>query len=384
MTSVVAEPIEISTEPKSPFASDDNLLECFGRDVAEAGLVGETLKAQLVFLVASSARLAEPLHVTITGSSSAGKSHLMNTVARFIPDEHKKILTGMSAKALLHAGEFEFKHKAVFIAEYEGVAGSDYPIRTFQSEKGIVYEYVECTPKGIEKKSKLVQGPAAFIQTTTRSRLHPENETRLLFVTIDESPQQTEAILMWQAQKAAGLVPPPDGAIYRPWHEYLRSLSACEVVIPYADALVPYFPRDKVISRRDLPKLLGLIKVSAYLHQHRRNRDAEGRIVATLEDYQMVRPLFLEAYRACPDQHVLELLGAVSGLKEFTPAQVVERTRWGKTKAYEVLEKAQELGVVAKTDRRGHYRVVNAQGLPPDLNLPTKLRLPAEIMKRYL
>ena len=47
------------------------------------------------------------------------------------------MLTGISPKALMHGGEFEIQHKAIFIAEYEGVSGADYAIRTMQSEQVI-------------------------------------------------------------------------------------------------------------------------------------------------------------------------------------------------------------------------------------------------------
>jgi len=113
-------------------SSESELLRRFERDVELAGLIGEKRNAKVILLAAVSARLQKPLNVSVGGASSAGKNHLTGTVARFIPDEHKKILTGMSPKALMHSGENEFQHNAVFIAEYEGVAGADYSIRTMQ------------------------------------------------------------------------------------------------------------------------------------------------------------------------------------------------------------------------------------------------------------
>ena len=43
--------------------------------------------------------------------------------------------------------------------------------------------------------------------------------------------------------------------------------------------------------RRDFSVILSLIKAHAILHQATRGRDAEGRVVATLEDYARVREL---------------------------------------------------------------------------------------------
>jgi len=67
----------------------------------------------------------------------------------------------------MHAAENEFRHKAIFIAEYEGVAKADYAIRTMQSEKVIEWDFVDSGKRGSKKKSR-VKGPAAFLQATTR------------------------------------------------------------------------------------------------------------------------------------------------------------------------------------------------------------------------
>ena len=156
---------------------DIDLLQRFERDAEMSGLIGEKNNAKVILLVAASAKLEKPLNVNVAGSSSAGKNHLINCVARFIPDEDKKNLTGMSPKVLMHSDENEYRHKAVLITEYEGVSGADYAIRTMQSERGIDWEFVESSTSGIQKKEKRVNGPVAFIQATTRVTLHPENET---------------------------------------------------------------------------------------------------------------------------------------------------------------------------------------------------------------
>jgi len=101
--------------------AEPDLLRRFGADAERAGLVGEKRNACVVFLSAISATLAKPLNVSVVGASAAGKNHLTGAVAAFIPEGRKKILTGMTPKVLMHAEEDEFQHKAIFIAEYEGV-----------------------------------------------------------------------------------------------------------------------------------------------------------------------------------------------------------------------------------------------------------------------
>jgi len=375
--SVIPASIQAKTKPaKRAAVTGIDLLHRFERDAEMSGLIGEKNNAKVILIVAASAKLEKPLNVNVAGSSSAGKNHLINCVARFIPDEDKKYLTGMSPKVLMHSEENEFRHKAVLITEYEGVSGADYAIRTMQSERGIDWEFVESSTAGIQKKKKRVNGPVAFVQATTRVTLHPENETRLLFLQMDESEAQTHAINERQAMEAEGLIAPVSPDLFTRWHDFFRSLKAAPVRIPFARQLSTFFPDGRVRSRRDFPKLLGLIEVSAYLHQHHRNH-VSGSIIAAPYDYAVARELFEHCYSTGPDKTIGELLDAAEVAYEFTVADLIERLKWGKTKAYQVLDRAQEHGCIVESERRGWYRLVRKKTEPP-LNLPAKIRLTAD------
>jgi len=381
-----AEENHVSTVTGSSFVAshgdlrqESDLLGIFERDVELAGLVGEKKNAKLILLAAASAKLHKPLNVNVGGAGSAGKNHLIGTVARFIPDESKKFLTGMSPKALMHSGEDEFQHKAVFIAEYEGVAGADYAIRTMQSEQVIEWEFVESSNKGLHKKNKRVKGPAAFIQATTRTTLHPENETRLLFTEMDASETQTRAINERQADEAAlGALPLPEG-LFELWHELFRSLVPGSVRTPFARQLSASIPATRVRSRRDFPKLLCLIEASAFLHQHKRATDAKGNIVATPLDYLIAKELFEHCYHTGPESKVGELLKAAQALGNpiFSIADLIEATGWRKSKTYQVHARAEELGYIAPAEGWGRYRLMTTRD-EGALNLPAKVRLTAE------
>jgi hypothetical protein len=67
-----------------------------------------------------------------------------------------------------------------------------------------------------------------------------------------------------------------------------RLLDPAPVVIPYADKLS--FPSAWMRTRRDHARFLNLIEVSAFLHQHQRERRA-GAIVAALADYEVALAL---------------------------------------------------------------------------------------------
>jgi ABC-type dipeptide/oligopeptide/nickel transport system ATPase component len=351
---------------------ETDLIGRFSRDVEKQGLVGETKNAVVTFLAAVSAKLTNPLQVTIYGESSSGKNHLMNSVSEFIPEESKKTLTGMTAKSLMHSAENEFRHKVVFIAEYEGVSKADFSIRTFQSEKSIEWDFVD-TKKGIQKKTKKVRGPASFIQATTRSVLHPENETRLLFIKIDPSAEQTAEIIKRQAKEAANSEQPVGESNSDIWRAFIQKLEPdMKVITPFAEQIVEHFPASRVRSRRDFPKLLALIETSAYLHQHQRQRIGNS-IVANEDDYRTAKQLFEHCYSFGPDSTLQELLKATKTLEsEFRIPDVMGVTGWGKTKTYDLIDRAEEIGCIAESETKGTYRHIRDSAIPP-LNLPDKL-----------
>jgi hypothetical protein len=360
--------------PDCDLAHEPLLIGRFERDVELSGLVGEKKNAVLVLLSALSARLPRPLNLSVQGSSSAGKNHLLKSVAQFIPEHMTKFLTGLSPKALMHADKDEFKHKAVFIAEYEGAKGADYAIRTMQSEQVIEWQFVESSQNGIRNKKNRVEGPAAFIQATTRPMLHPENETRLLFIQLDESSGLTADILTRQAEEAAGLiVRTGKREVVRPWHDLIETLKLTEVEVPYAKALVNYFPNDRVRSRRDFPKLLGLIQASAFLHQHQREI-AGAVILANADDYVLAKSLFEHCYETGPDRAVAELVRTAESFanREFSVGQLMQKTGWGQSKVYEVLKRAGELGCVCGGERWGRHRFIRRLNASP-LKLPDTL-----------
>jgi hypothetical protein len=127
-----------------------------------------------------------------------------------------------------------------------------------------------------------------IVQTTTKNHLHPENETRVVPIYLDESAEQTEKITRAVLRRAAGRT--AIGAdererIRTTWHDAVRLLEPAEVTIPFAERIeVPSAP---LRLRRDVPRLLNVIKLIAWAHQYTRERDDAGRIIATEGDFAM-------------------------------------------------------------------------------------------------
>jgi len=169
---------------------------------------------------------------------------------------------------------------------------------------------------------------------------------------------------------------PHDEHTIKNWHDFIRSLKSMTVAIPFASTLAAHFPTERIRSRRDFPKLLGLIETSAFMHQHQREK-REERIIASLADYLVAKSLFENCYAKGPDTKLTELLFAAEELHAtgtFRVSDLIEKTGWGKSKAYQVLVRAEELGRIAETETRGVYRFIRNSAVPP-LELPDRFNL---------
>jgi hypothetical protein len=68
------------------------------------------------------------------------------------------------------------------------------------------------------------------------------------------------------------------------------------VVVPFAERLAELVPPIAVRLRRDFRLLLTMIRAHALLHRELRERDDQGRIMATLGDYAAVRELVADLF----------------------------------------------------------------------------------------
>jgi hypothetical protein len=269
------------------------ILDRLADEVRTRGLVGEERIAQTLYLVLTSRLLDKQVSAGVKGHSASGKSYTVETVAKFFPPESYLEFTAMSERALVYSPE-EYSHRTLIVYEVvalrEGVEDdmTSYFVRSLLSEGRINYPVtVRDQDGGFTTKTIIKEGPTNIIFTTTKTRVHAENETRILSLATDDSREQTARVLRELADE--GRV----GGDLSEWQDLQRWLVQAEhrVTIPYARALVEKIPPVAVRLRRDVGSLLALIRSHAVLHQATRERDEHGRIVADLDDYAVVRDL---------------------------------------------------------------------------------------------
>jgi hypothetical protein len=269
-------------------ACSTNILELFYETLRESGVAGERQTAMILYLALTSRRLDRPVSVAVKGPSSGGKSYLVERVLDYFPEDAFYALTAMSEKVLAYSEE-PIKHRFLVLYEAAGMNSDfqSYLIRSLLSEGKLRYETIEKTSQGLTPRTIEREGPTGLIVTTTMDKLHPENETRLLSLSVTDTQEQTADILQALAEEE---ISPPDLDPWLALQEWIQ-VADQRVAIPFGRILAQTIPPVAVRLRRDFSVVLNLIRAHAVLHQVNREHDHEGRIVATFEDYRVVRDL---------------------------------------------------------------------------------------------
>jgi hypothetical protein len=293
-----AEPAHLHTPPA--WASDQDILTRMVRTLRLCmGLRGENRNAKLTYLAITSRLLDKQVSIVIKGLSSSGKSYTVECVVRLFPAEAIYTMTAMSERALIYLDE-DLAHRTIVLYEAaalrEGREKAEdnqtaYIVRSLLSEGRIEYPTVVRDDDGNMRTVKLIkEGPTNLVTTTTSISLHPENETRMFSLPSNDTQAQTRAVMMG----SAGDDESTDRAVdLSDWLTYQRWLATANrrVTIPYALCVAVQIPPVAVRLRRDWNSIRALIRTHAMMHQLTRDTDDDGRVIATIADYEAVRTL---------------------------------------------------------------------------------------------
>ena len=390
--------------------TDSNLLELILADMEAIGHVGEEINKVLAYLVAVSRKLPKPLSGIIISQSAAGKSGLVEIVQELTPPEEVEFFSRITPQALYYMERDALKRKLLIIEERTGGEGADYSIRTLQSRQKLTQAVPIKDPNSGKIKTMTfeVEGPIAYLETTTSAEINHENATRCFELYLDESPEQTRRIHQAQreAKTSQGLTRRTAlEAVKHRHHNLQRMLKQVAVEIPYATALD--FPADSLRTRRDHERFLSLIEAVTFLFQYQREQreiaTPEGEktscVLSTVEDYARAYELAREILGFTLDdlkKHARELLEQIQAMVTnqaqgtealpedllFTRREIREFTGWPDHQIKAHIKQLEEMEylVVENLKSRGQfaYRLNN-----PNKRKPLKgLLTPEELAKQ--
>lgn len=336
-------PHDIRADAEAMLMAPD-LLDRLAVDLHDVGIAGERELASIVYLTGVSRLLDKPLALIAQGPSSSGKSFVVERTADLFPAEAVLLAKSLTPQALVYMKSGSLRHRWVVAGERSRIENDD----TAEATRGLremissgkLSKLIACKGPSGQIESRLVEqdGPIAYTESTTLSRIFDEDRNRCLLVNTDERSSQTRAIMQAVALSAAGLVTADREAIVARHHCLQRLLARIPVVIPYAVRLCELLSVSAdlpVETRRAFPMVLRMVEAITLLHQRQRKLDGDGRLIATSADYAQARKLLSRAIARSvgegvgdPARRFHDRLEQLDDLPEiFTAADVRKRIR---------------------------------------------------------
>jgi hypothetical protein len=308
------------------YLSAPNLMERTREDIGKAGVIGEDNNRLLMYLIFTSRKRENPLHVISLGSSGIGKTHLQEKVSALIPEEDKMESTSLTAAAIYYFGRYDLRNKLVLIEDLDGAEEALFPIRELQSKRKIIRTVPVKNTKGETKSIQLVvEGPVSIAGCTTKESLYEDNANRSFLIYIDESKEQDGKVMEYQRKQSAGKIDAAEQQqIINAFQNMQRLLQPVQIRNPFAEFLK--IPDEVFKPRRTNAHYLAFVELITFYHQYQREKKydtetGEEFIETTLEDVAEANKLMKEILLRKSD----ELNGATRGyfekLKDYLKEQ---------------------------------------------------------------
>ncbi len=269
---------------------------------------GGDLNPALIAYIAATSRLltmregSMPVHLLLTGPSSSGKSYTLSLIKKLLPEAAHYTVDAGSPRTVIY-NDAELQHRLLVYSEADSLAsGEDNPaasaIRNLLQDHHLHYEVTVRDPDTGDFTVRKVEkpGPTVLITTSTRP-LGAQLMTRLFSLEVGDSKEQIGAALETQAALEIEGAHPLDGALVA-FQGYLQLKAPLNVIVPFAGELARAMSKTASAPRilRDFARLLSLVKAVALIRHYRRQTDEQGRIIATIEDYETVKALVGDMY----------------------------------------------------------------------------------------
>jgi DNA primase len=356
------------------FLKKPKLLENINELIGKSGVVGEEKSRIFLFGIASTYKMENTLHALIQGTSGSGKTHLLATIMDFMPPEDTISLTRVTESSFYNYGEYELQNKLIGMEDFDGLEEkAELAFRELQS-KGMISSSTsgknEHTGQ-ITGYVKKVFGPIASLSATTKGEIYEDNMSRCFLLSVDESLEQTQRIIKYQNEKAAGLI---DTTKEKEIREFLRNcmrlLQPLDVVNPFANKIDLPSEAQKIRRLNDL--FQSYVKQVTLLNQYQRTKDVQGRLITDKEDVRTAIEIMFDSIILKVDELDGSLRDFYEKLKkyilakgkdyEFEQREIRQSFRMSKTQMHRNINSLLELEYLAKTyisaRNTFHYKIV--------------------------
>ncbi len=283
---------------------DPNILNKFMKHSGKWLIMDETVR-RLELLTCVSAYGEWPLNLSLQQVWSAGKSTTITTVAGYFEGHDTWFVGAVSPKAMVHQRGIHNEEQDAFLINLDKkiIVFLDEPeFHTLMMLKPLLshdrrrteYRFVGENLKTI---TTILEGWPACIFCSVQSKYTEEFTSRWYTASPSTAQEKLRRVVDLKGRMAAQPEKYEKGKDFKIWQSAFRLLKKggrWKVAVPYAETLAKHFHPRKPADMRFFQLFLGLIKASAILHGYQREKDDDGRLKATIQEYEIARDIYLE------------------------------------------------------------------------------------------
>lgn len=329
--------------------------------IEKAGIVGQKDIRLLLFLTASSYKSAVPLHLGLKGNPDT-VNEIIGKTGGFIPSEDRLLLNNVSARSFYHCTSGQLKGKALFLPN--GLEKKAAHAMKLLQQSGVLTTATTQKDMLGDMVSALKQVKSHFSSITMLPDTD-EGNAAMLKICLDEREEQTKKLLQYQNNKYAGTIHEEEE---KRAADLLRHIIYCiepvEVVNPFAGKVIIPVRPENVIAINNL--FQALVSQVSLLHQYKRKKDKEGRLVAELPDIKAACDIFVKTVSFETDEldpqarkfftdlkrYVIEKGGDKPNEYWFTLRELRDEMAIAKTSCHRYMKPLQDMEYVE--DDQGH------------------------------
>ncbi len=263
-----------------------------------------------------------PLNSLVSSESSAGKSFICKNIIKIFPKELVEYRTKITPEAFTYwkRGDdgWSWDGKICYLEDISQAILDAPTFKVMCSEGSTATIVIKQKAVDIE-----INGKPVMLVTTARTNPNTEILNRFQIIGLDESREQTKAIIFRQATQKN------NSAYDEKISLSLKALKRKKVYIPFAEKIAEFLNQeytfDAIRLRRDFSRLLNLIRCSAVLHQFQRKNIDRETIEATEQDYLIASEVinYIQAATFKGLTHKLKKsFECCKKLKEFTAKEI--------------------------------------------------------------
>lgn len=275
----------------------ENLFKSLNELIGKAGIVGNEKSRLLLYLIASSYKFKYNLHAVVGATDMTLGTEFISQIAELLPETEQYLIDLTTSRSFRYYGNSAINNKLVVIPDYSGVTSSRAinDLKRLQSKGNIVNDApIKGTDGFLSTVKQTVLGHCSSIGACQNVKRHFEGEPRTVMVAMDESHEQIQRLMEQDCLQIAGQLNDNEQQKAKELLQYIiRNVHSLEVINPHAEALMlPTSIKNARILTMQLNCFVSLITL---FNQHKREKNSDGKVVATIEDNQKGIELFLDA-----------------------------------------------------------------------------------------